>query len=110
MNKTNKIILALIGTMIAGSISGCGPSERVVFQRPAQPPHVEGYDDRYWEWDEDDGEWEYNSPNGGGLWYYYGGAMFRKSIKSSGFKSTAPKVTTKIGGFGSGFKGGGFGG
>jgi hypothetical protein len=108
MKKTNKFIMAIMGTILAGSIVGCDSEERVVFEQPSQPPHVEGYDDRYWHWDEDDGEWEYNPPGGGAGWYFYNGGLFRKSIKSSGLKSSAVMKTMssgKIGGFGSSYSG-----
>lgn len=106
MKKTNKIMLALMSTILAGSLVGCN-SERVVYQRPSQPPHIEGYDDRYWVWDEEDGEWEYEPPGGGGRGYFYNGGFYKKSIRNSGFKSTAVSKTIssgKLGGFGSSFK------
>lgn len=108
MKKTNKIMLALIGTVLAGSLVGCN-NEGVVYQRPSQPPHVAGYDDRYWVWDEEDGEWEYEPPGGSGFHsYYYNGGLYKKSIRSSSLKSTAISKTVssgKLGGFGSSFRG-----
>lgn len=109
MKKTSKIMLALMGTIIAGSLTGCDSNERVVYERPSQPPHIAGYDDRYWVWDEEDGEWEYEPPGGGGGrgWYYYNGGLYKKSIKHSGIKSTAVSKTIssgKLGGFGSSFR------
>ncbi len=110
MKKTNKIIMALIGAMMAGPMAGCG-SQQAVYEQPGQPPHVEGYKDEYWVWDEDDGEWEYDPPGSRGLWYFYNGRLYKNSIKKSGLISTAPKIqSAKLGGFGSGSKGGGFGG
>lgn len=101
--RTHRLLTLLIGTLITGSMAGCG--SQVAQGPPPPPPQIDGYDDRYWVWDEEDGEWEYEPP-GGGSGYFYGGKLHKSSIRStSGYKSSS-----KIGGFGSGSKGGGFGG
>lgn len=125
MKKTNKILAALVGTVLAGSLTGCGP-QTTSYQDIPPKPQIEGYDDRYWEWDEEDGEWEYEPPGGGARWFYYGGILHRSSIKTTpGYKpyssyksgSTAKSggssffgSSGKASGFGSGVKAGGFGG
>lgn len=121
MKKTNKLIYVLVGTLLAGNLAGCSSDERLVYERPSAPPQIPGYDEQYWVWDEEDGEWEYEPPGGDGAsWYYYNGKLFKSSIKNSGLKSNAPLKSTftsvksssssKLSGFGGGFKGGGFGG
>ena len=109
MNKTQKLLLALAGTVLAGSLSGCAP-EQILYEQPSQAPQVEGYDDDKWVWDPVDGEWEYEDNDG--LMYFYHGKLFKKSLKASGLKSTAPIISSssKLGGFGSGARGGSFGG
>lgn len=110
MNKTRKLLLTLLGTVLAGSLSGCSP-DQVLYEQPSQPPQIEGYDEDDWVWDPVDGEWEYEDNDGPR--YFYHGSMFRRSITSSGLTSTAApmmKSSSKLGGFGSGSKGGSFGG
>ncbi len=119
MTKTNKLIYVLVGTLLAGNLAGCSSDERLVYERPSSPPDIPGYDEQYWEWDEEDGEWEYDPP-GGARWYFYNGKLFKSSIKNSGLTSTAKtrssftsvksSSSSKLSGFGGGFKGGGFGG
>ncbi len=101
--RTHRLLTLLIGAFITGNIAGC--SDQVAYQAPpTPPPQIEGYDDRYWVWDEEDGEWEYDSPDG--RFFFYGGKLHKSSIsKTPGFKSAS-----KYSGFGSGTKGGGFGG
>jgi hypothetical protein len=113
--KTNRLLSLLIGAFLAGNVAGCSDSN-VVFQPTSPPPHIDGYNDNYWIWDEQDGEWEYAPPEGyddGGIGhlYYYGGKIHKSSIKlTPGFKSASSisKTAGLFSGFGS--KGGGFGG
>lgn len=110
--RTHRLLTLLIGAFLTGNMAGCG--DQVAYQAPpTPPPQIEGYDDRYWVWDEEDGEWEYEAP-GGGHFFYYGGKLHKSSIKTTpGFKSSSGfKLggSSKFGGFGSGTKGGGFGG
>ena len=119
MTKTNKLIYVLVGTLLAGNMAGCSSNE-LAYERPSSPPQIPGYEEQYWVWDEDDGEWEYEPPGGGGAWFFYNGKLFKNSIKKSGLTSTAALksgITSvksgsggKLSGFGGGFKGGGFGG
>ena len=113
--RTHRLLTLLIGALLTGgTMAGC--ADQVANQNPTSPPpHIEGYDDRYWVWDEEDGEWEYEAPGGGGgRFFYYGGGLHRSSISSTpGFKSSSSfksGSSAKFGGFGSGTKGGGFGG
>lgn len=118
MRKTKKLIYALAGTLVAGTMTGCSPD--VAYEQPSSPPQIPGYEEQYWEWDEEDGEWEYNPPGGGGpSSYHYLGKLYKKSIKNSGLKSSAAIKSGfsaiksgggKMSGFGGGFGGGGFGG
>lgn len=110
--KTNRLLTLLIGAFLTGNITGCG-NQAASIQPPPPPPQIEGYDDSYWVWDEEDGEWEYNAPGSAGHFFYYGGKLHKSSITTTpGFKSTSIKSggSSKSGGFGSGAKGGGFGG
>lgn len=109
MKKNSKLLATLIcSTVLAGPLSGCA-SDQVLYERPANPPQVQGYNSEDWEWDEEDGEWEY--PISGGHHYFYNGALYAGSIRSSGIKSNATvKSSTKSGGFGSGSKGSSSGG
>ena len=126
MRKTNKLLAALVGTVLAGSLSGCGP-QPVSYQDIPPKPQIDGYEDQYWKWDEEDGEWEYEPPGGGGMpWFFYAGALHRSSIRNTpGYKpyssiksgssvksggSSFFSSSGKAGGFGSGSGRGGFGG
>lgn len=110
--RTRRLLTLLIGAFITGNMAGCG--DQVAYQGPpAPPPQIEGYDERYWVWDEEDGEWEYEEP-GVGRFFYYGGKLHKSSISTTpGFKSFSgikSGSSSKFGGFGSGTRGGGFGG
>lgn len=111
--RTHRLISLLIGAFLTGNLSGC--ANQAAYQPPqTPPPQIEGYDDRYWVWDEEDGEWEYEPPGGGGHFFYYGGKLHKSSIKTTaGFKSSSGKNSNSSSifrGFGSGTRGGGFGG
>lgn len=111
MRKTNKLLTVLVGTILAGQLAGCTPDQTAL----QPPPNIEGYDNRYWQWDEQDQEWEYNPPGGEDVQgFYYGGGFHKSSIKNnplfkSGSSSSKSGILSKIGGFGSGSRGG-FGG
>lgn len=111
--RTQRLLALLLGAFLTGNMAGC--SNQAAFPKPqTPPPHVAGYDDRYWVWDEEDGEWDYEPPGGGGHFFYYGGMLHRSSIRTTpGFKSfssSKSSSSSKFGGFGSGSRGGGFGG
>lgn len=111
--KTHRLITLLIGAFLTGNMAGCG--DQVAYQGPTTPPpQIEGYDDSNWVWDEEDGEWEYEAPGGVGHFFYYGGKLHKSSIRTTpGFKSSSSiksGSSSKFGGFGSGVRGGGFGG
>ncbi|MDT3698535.1 MAG: hypothetical protein RO469_03825 [Thermincola sp.] len=110
--RTHRLISLLLTAFLTGNLAGC--ADQAAYQTPpSPPPHIEGYDDRYWVWDEDDGEWEYDPPGGGAPLFFYGGRLHKTSIRSTpGYQSFSNKSSSssKLGGFGSGTRGGGFGG
>lgn len=108
--RTHRLLSLLIGAFLTGNMAGC--AGQVAYQDPpTPPPQIEGYDDRYWVWDAEDGEWEYEPPDGGGRYFYYGGMLRKSSIRTTpGFTSSKSSSSSKLGGFGSGTRGGGFGG
>lgn len=112
--RTQRLLSLLITAFLAGNMAGC--AGQAYQDPPTPPPQIEGYDDRYWVWDEEDGEWEYEPPGGGSRFFYYGGKLHKSSIRTTpGFKSpnlssSKSSSSSKVGGFGSGSKGGGFGG
>lgn len=114
--RTHRLLALLIGAFLTGNMAGC--ANQTASQNPlTPPPQIEGYDDRYWVWDEEDGEWEYEPPSGGGRFFYYGGMLHKSSIRTtpgfqsfSGSKSSSSSSSSKFSGFGSGSRGGGFGG
>lgn len=111
--RTHRLLLLLIGAFLTGNMAGCA-NQATYQDPPTPPPQIAGYDERYWVWDEEDGEWEYEPPGGGGHFFYYGGKLHKSSIRTTpGFKSFSGSKSgssSKLGGFGSGTRGGGFGG